>query len=98
MAFTADEIKDIEPERERICGTCRFYIEDEDWETDESVGECHEDSPKPYVAAMVNPDSPYKFEAAAAWPKVKGNDSKFWCGKWIIKGDQMGTIEGEGEE
>lgn len=82
----------IMPEEKYLCKTCKFYVPLPDWD---GVGTCHRNSPSPYVAGLVNPDSPYDTESAAAWPIVKGTD---WSGEWIAAGVDLEDVETKREE
>ena len=68
-------------EKDATCETCRFYDRDNprSLATGGAICNCRRNAPVPYVAGTVNPQSPYKIEAAAAWPLVLPDD---WCGEY----------------
>lgn len=48
---------------------------------------CRRGNPVPYVSGVVNPESPYKIEYAAIWPRTKDDD---WCGEWLANEPDIG--------
>lgn len=76
----------------KLCKTCRFYIPLPEWD---GVGTCHRNSPNPYAAGLVNPDSPYNIESATAWPIVKETD---WSGEWLAAEVDLENVEVKRDE
>ena len=70
------------------CDTCKFFDE---LTEGNRLGRCRRSNPVPYVAGIVNPNSPYKIEAATAWPIVAKDD---WCGEHIARTDRLEDVQG----